>query len=93
MTCLINPTERKWRPLLRGLGPWECWHAYGPNKYGWSRFTVRLRDAGAARRSWWLDYHAADGRVARSEDSTHLATNHGDVFKQLMLRLRQWQPD
>ena len=73
------------------LGPWQLWYSR-PGRRGWERFCVRLRDAGASRRSWWLDYHAIEGRVARSEHSVHLATNHSDVFKQLMLRLRDWRP-
>ena len=91
MNVLVNPETRGWL-LVGHFCPWQVFLTNGPNKSHWCRFCVRLRDATASKRSWWLYWNHREQRLAKSPYANDLARRHPDALQQLMFRLRDWYP-
>ncbi|MFY9836540.1 MAG: hypothetical protein WAK55_08725 [Xanthobacteraceae bacterium] len=88
---LADPVRNGWGQVFQ-LGPYVLWHLPGFDTYGWHRFVVRYRDPDANRRSYWIDWNAAESRLAYSVHANNLATDHPRFLAELQRRLRAWRP-
>jgi hypothetical protein len=88
---LLDPAAAGWSRLFY-FPPWEVYLVKRPNKSGWCELCVRLQDATASKRSWWLYWSLPEQRLAKSAYSNDLARRHPDVPQQLKFRLRDWHP-
>jgi hypothetical protein len=93
MSAFIDASERDWQPLFE-IGKWAAYLTRPPNQYGWCEITVRLLDAKASRRAWWLNWSINERRLAYKSDSDDLRAKHPQVIRALELRLRDrvWEP-
>jgi hypothetical protein len=89
---LLDPATQDWGKLF-SFGPWECYRASGPNKAHWCELVVRLRDATASKRSWWLYWSTSEQRFSRNAYARDLERRHPDLPVQLKVRLRDWHPE
>jgi hypothetical protein len=76
---------------LFSLGPWSVFLQRPVNRHGWARLVIRLTDAQAPKRSFWIAWHTAQG-MARDQDAERLAQDHPQFMRDLQLKLRRWQP-
>lgn len=91
MTGAMLRAENRWRLIFR-LGEWEVFHRGGPTAYGWSDIVVRRLDPRARRRSWHLSWSHNEHRLSERPNLDDLRQHHSDLVRDLLRRLKVWQP-
>jgi len=92
MAGLLN-ASRGWPLICKLQGPeeWEVYHVC-IRKNDWHDINVRLLDARAYRRSWWLSWNSRLKHFAQRPANENLEQRYAALWKQLQMRLRVCKP-